>query len=106
MSPDPLARLARVEPPAELDAWVRERMRAAVARHAQPTALGAATSAAARDRGGWRARAGEPARTTTRVPASMPLAERLALGVAVVAYGVQASGFVLRAVWNALSLGR
>jgi hypothetical protein len=87
MSPDPLlsrdteelARFARVEPPAELDAWVRAQLRAAVA---------------------------ERAHATPRVPASMPLAERLALAVGALACGVQASGFVLRAVWNVLSLGR
>jgi hypothetical protein len=106
MSPDPLARLARVEPPPELDAWVRERMRAAVARHAQPAPAGTAARAAAQDPRRSHARAGEPALTTPRVPASMPLAERLALAVGAVACGVQASGFVLRVVWNALSLGR
>jgi hypothetical protein len=109
MPPDPLARFARVEPPAELDAWVRERMRAAVAQHAQPARAGTAARATALDHGRSRshARAGQPARTaTSRVPASMPLAERLALAVGAVACGVQASALVLRVVWNVLSLGR
>jgi hypothetical protein len=107
MSPDPLARFARVEPPAELDAWVRERMRAAVARHAQPALAGAAARATVQDHGRSHADAGQPARTaTSRVPVSMPLAERFALAVGAVACGLQASALVLRVVWNVLSLGR
>jgi hypothetical protein len=107
MSPDPLARFARVEPPAELDAWVRERMRAAVAQHAHPAPAGTAARAAAQDPRSSHARAGQPARTAARrVPASMPLAERLALAVGAVACGVQASALVLRVVWSVLSLGR
>jgi hypothetical protein len=107
MPPDPLARFARVEPPAELDAWVRERMRAAVAQHAPLARAGTAAGAAALDHGRSHARAGQPAPpATSRVPASMPLAERLALAVGAVACGVQASALVLRVVWNVLSLGR
>lgn len=107
MSPDPLARFARVEPPAELDAWVRERMRAAVAQHAQPARAATAAGAAAQDHRRSPARAGEAARATTpRTAASMPLAERLALAAGAVACGVQASALVLRVVWNVLSLGR
>jgi hypothetical protein len=115
MSPDPLlsrdteelARFARVEPPAELDAWVRARLRAAVAERAHHARVDVMSGAPAHDDSGLRARSGEPMRTATpRVPASMPLAERLALAVGAVACGVQASGFVLRAVWNVLSLGR
>lgn len=102
-----LARFARVEPPAELDAWVRAQLRAAVAERAHPTQVDAMGRAPAHDENGLHARSGEPMRTATpRVPASMPLAERLALAVGALACGVQASGFVLRAVWNVLSLGR
>jgi hypothetical protein len=107
MSTDPLARFGRVEPPAELDAWVRERLRAAVAQHALPARAGTAARAAAHGRGSSPARTAEAARATTaRVPAPMPLAERLALAAGAVACGVQASALVLRVVWNVLSLGR
>jgi hypothetical protein len=107
MTPDPLARFGRVEPPAELDAWVRERLRAAIAQHPQPARAGTAARAATQGHQSSPARAGEAGRaTTTRVPASMPLAERVALAVGAVACGVQASALVLRVVWTALSLGR
>jgi len=118
MSPDPLlspdtedlARFARVEPPAELDAWVRARLRAAVAEHA-PAASSAAVPVSARNERSYGvspepSRAPLPRRVPARVAASVPLVERLALAVGAVACGVQASGFVLRVVWNALSLGR
>jgi hypothetical protein len=109
MSPDPeeLARFVRVEPPAELDAWMRARLRAAVTEHARATADGAATSSSATPDGALHARAPEPSRATpARVPVSIPLAERLVLALGAVACAVQASGLVIRIVWSALTLGR
>lgn len=81
-----LGQLARVEPPAELDAWVRAKLRAAVAEQA-PVPAGS--------------RANPPL-----APVSVPLGERLALAIGTVACGVQVSAFVLRMIWSALSLGR
>ena len=109
MSPDPeqLARFARVEPPAELDAWVRSRLRAAVAEHS-PAAASAAVPRSEPSCGA----SPEPSRAVpsrwvpARSPASVPLVERLALTVGAVACGVQASSLVLRMVWSVLTLGR
>ncbi|HTV20344.1 MAG TPA: hypothetical protein VMG12_16790 [Polyangiaceae bacterium] len=91
MSPDPeqLARFASVEPPPELDAWVRARLRAAVAEQARVSAVPRAADTA-------------PA----RAPVSVPLIERLALAVGIVACGVQASGVLVRVFWTAVMFGR
>jgi hypothetical protein len=124
MSPDPLlsrgteelARFARVEPPAELDAWVRARLRAAVGEHAPaaasaaglllsgPPLTGTPRSARSEPSNGV---SPEAARTVpARVPVAVPLVERLALAVGAVACGVQASGFVVRLLCSVLTLGR
>lgn len=116
LSPDPeeLARFARVEPPPELDAWMRDRLRAAVA---QQATRGSSTAAlrmsqpavSARDEPLGVApepRRSDPSRLTPARAAAVPFVERLALGVGAVACGVQASSLVIRMVWSALTLGR
>jgi hypothetical protein len=97
-----LARFAHVQPPAELDAWVRARLRAAVAEQAPD----AATAAAPRPMGADPSSLPRDPSRARPVAAPVPLLERLALTVGAVACGVQASAFLLRMVWNALSLGR
>jgi hypothetical protein len=120
MSPDPkqLARFARVEPPAELDAWVRAKLRASVTERCAAVSerAGADDDAterfAARSGTGLLGRASEPseARPTraraSRAAAPVPFIERVVLATGAVACGIQASGFVLRLVWSALTLGR
>jgi hypothetical protein len=96
-----LARWANVEPPAELDAWVRTRLRAAVAQQAPAAASATAKSG--------RAAPSSLSRDRSRaLPAAarVPRVERLGLAVGAVACGVQGSAFLLRLVWSALSLGR
>lgn len=101
---DRLARLAHVEPPPELDAWVRTRWRAALAEHARDAASAAAAPTPMRaDAPSSLPR--DPSRAM-RAAVRVPIGERLALTVGAVACGVQASAFLLRMVWSALSLGR
>jgi hypothetical protein len=106
MSPDAkqLARFARVEPPAELDAWMRVKLRAAVAARAVPASASPAMPVGMR-RSLPRSVSREPSKASpARAPESVPLVERLALAVGVVACGVQASAFVIRLVCAALAL--
>jgi hypothetical protein len=98
-----LARFAHVEPPAELDAWVRTRLRAAIAEQAPDAAIAAAPRSMAAEQPSSLPR--DPSRARP-VAVQVPLVERLALAVGAVACGVQASAFLLRMVWTALSLGR
>ena len=132
MSPDPeqLARFVRVEPPAELDAWVRSRLRAAVAERAPdgasapvvraaglrsaaapsrsplpmsaPSTLAESSCGVSPERSEVVPARGVPA----RAPASVPLVERLALSVGAVACGIQASGLLVRLLCSVLTLGR
>jgi hypothetical protein len=116
MSPDldELARFAHVEPPAQLDAWVRARLRAAVAERAADGASGAVAprSALAAPSEPCHGVSREPSRAAAsrtmpaRTPVAVPLVERVALAVGAVACGVQASGLVIRVLWSVLTLGR
>jgi hypothetical protein len=123
MPPDleQLARFARVEPPADLDAWVRARLRAAVIEHAPAAPSGAGLPSSGLPSSGLPSSARrepshgvspEPSRALSarrapaRTAASVPLVERLALAVGAVACGIQASGLVVRVLWSVLTLGR
>lgn len=75
-----LSRLARVEPPAELDALVRGRLKAVVLER-RAAAEGAPHA--------------PPARA-----ANVPLAERCIYAVGLVAYGTQAVSILARVVWR------
>lgn len=90
VDPEQLARFATVEPPPELDAWVRGRLRAAVT---DPARGGPAAQ-----------RASDTA--PEQVPVAVPLVERLTLAVGILACGVQASGVLVRIFWHAVMLGR
>ncbi len=88
---DGLARMARVEPPAELDVLVRGRCGAALlARRGDARRL---TSV----------RGGTP---RARVAVAVSLAERGAYVLGLLACGAQASGFAAHWVWHALTSGR
>ena len=88
---DALARMARVEPPAELDALVRGRYRAAVLEQRRFARSRVTASAPA---------------SRARLAASVPLAERCAYALGLLAYGAQASGFAAHWVWHVLTSGR
>jgi hypothetical protein len=84
-----LETLVRVEPPAELDRLVRERLQVAVAferssREPDAGAEGGGTAAA---------RPGVP----------LPMVERLVYAAGLLAYGSQALGAVARLVWRAVA---
>lgn len=86
-----LARMARVAPPGELDALVRGRYRAVVLER-RCRARGRVTASAHAPR--------------PRLAASVPLAERCAYVLGLLAYGAQASGFAAHWVWHVLTAGR
>jgi hypothetical protein len=78
-----LSRMARVEPPPELDALVRGRLRTAVLER-RAAAQGVATM-------------GAPA---SRAAANVPLVERCVYAVGLLAYGTQAVSILERVVWR------
>lgn len=84
-----LSRLTVAEPPPALDALVRERMQAALARACRGGAYPANASEA-------------PAACSTRpgTPIAVPLPERCLYAVSLVVCGVQAVGVVARLVWR------
>ena len=81
-----LSRLARVQPPPELDALVRGRLQTAVLER-RAAAQGASTMSA-------------PA---SRAAANVPLAERCVYAVGLLAYGTQAVSILARVVWRSLA---
>jgi hypothetical protein len=98
---DTLNRLLHVEPPAELDALVRARMQAAVARHRQEGVY----PVVARGRP-WRAARREPSPLPRGEPrtrderTALPFAERFVYATGLALYGIQAASIVVRLVWR------
>jgi hypothetical protein len=89
-----LERLARVEPPAELDRLVHERLGVAVALERSNREREAGAEAQARRRDGKEGPGpGLP----------LPLPERLVYLAGLLAYGSQALGAVARLVWRVVS---
>jgi hypothetical protein len=88
---DALARIARVEPPRELDALVRVRYRAVVLERRADLSRDEASG----QRSGT---------SRARVAVAVPLVERCAYVLGLLAYGAQASA--AHWVWHALTSGR
>ena len=89
-SPDRLTRLARIDPPLELDRCVRQRLLAAVEAEAARSRAQHGS-----DEGDSRVEVGSPA-----IP--LPLAERCVYVIGLLGFGARALGAAAQLVWRAV----